>query len=542
MLRGHLRIGALSVCALFNSQTAATEESIVAYEIRPKQLEEHCRLDVTMIFDGNDDGVTRIQLLQGNYGTPRLWDSVTNIRAGVGVTIGEVDDDGRLDLTHEGSARISFAYTVDFTGADGSYRPSVGSDHFHFLGPQWMARVIGEEEIEQTFRFTFLDVPAGWRVFGSFGVGPGPHEMESSWDALIPTVLGGGRMAVDPFTLAGRPVVTYVQGDFEVGAAVLFDSVQRIVSYQRQFFDDPDHELLVVTLVERDRRAAGTSIVNAMVCFADPDYTAARIQRLLAHEMFHQWLPRRGAVEPGDWSDRFEWIDEGFTEYFARRLMLDQHLIDTEAYVELFNSDLEELAKNPYRDLPNEGILQVVRDGEFTPTHFRLPYLRGALVALNWNSDILGASNGARSLNDFMRDFMTAAMDAGGKLPQNDFHALLAEYHVDSREDMEAWIDNAAPIKPRADAMGPEWRLEQISIPDPGFRRRTSVNRRALSGVREDGPAYAAGLRNGMRLVSLTDHLDGLGAVVVVVEDDGTTHEVVYEPVSRIDVWQFRQK
>jgi predicted metalloprotease with PDZ domain len=476
------------------------------------------------------------------YGTPRLYEFVHDIVVSDGVEMKEGERPTLRVLTHEPGAEITFSYTMAFDPAERpncAFRPSVGPAHFHFLGPQWLARIEGEDDRIHDFTFRFADVPEDWQVFASFGVGVGPHHMRASWDDLITTVLGGGDYRHDAFDVHGRPVHTFVYGPFRADDQEVFDSVRKIVTFQRDFFEDYEHDLLVVTLTTRPRLAAGTSVRNAMICYADATRPLSEIQLLLAHEMFHQWLPGQGEIDPGDFSERFDWFNEGFTEYFARRLLLDQGLTDIDRYVAYFNRDLRELARNPYREMTMDDIRGVHEREEFTGKHYRLSYLRGALVALDWNARMVEASDGQRSLIDCMRQFMERAQAEGGKLASDRFHQLLDEYGIDSRDDIERWFNRAEPIEPAAHTFGPAYELKILAVPDPAFDRETAERRGTLSSVDPDGPAYAAGLRNGMPFLSLVDEPDGDGSIIVTVRVDDQQREYRYQPASRDPIPQF---
>jgi len=536
----------VSICihALFASHVLGQAQvpSPVSYEICPEPGPPRVRLVVAMTFRGSENGKTKIQLPSDYYGTSRLHEFVSNLEVSEGASISKDRNPATRTITHDPRAQVTFRYTMAFdpeARPKAAYRPSVGADHFHFLGPQWMARVSGEAEVEREFTFRFKSVPRDWIVFGSFGVGAGPHTMHASWDGLISTVLGGGRYAQDRFAVRDRPVFTFTHGPFAVGTEALFRSVRKIVAYQRDLFRDYGQKHFIVTLTARPRFAAGTSIENAMICYVDPQNELAPILRLLAHEMFHQWLPNKGRVDPGDFEERFDWFDEGFTEYCARRLLLDQGLITRGQYVEMFNHDLSELARNPHRSMTNEGLRAVRQRGKFTNIHYRLSYLRGALIALDWNFRIVEASKGDRSLVGFMQEFMRRAVASGGVLPVAEFQALLEKQGVRAREDIQRWIERAEPIRPASGAMGAAHTLRDVALPEPGFDWATSKRRGSLVRVARKGPAYRAGLRNGMTFISLRDTQDAAGSVTVTVRTGGTEREVTFVPAARMRCPQY---
>lgn len=450
---------ALVLSILLSAAPAQDAAPAVRYVVRPQVGPERVRLVVTMTARGSKAGRTTLLLPRDRYGTARLHEFVHDVGASAGAELRPTDDPSSRILVHTPGAEFTVRYTIDFDpelrkGA--AYRPSVGRDHFHFLGPQWQMRIDGEEKLERDFHLAFEDVPRDWVVFSSFGAGPGPHRLHASWRTLTTTVLGGGgSYRHDTFTLEGRPVHTYVGAGFKVGDEVLARSIREVVVHQRDFFADHDHDVLVVTLTPRARISAGTSITNAFICYTNPENELARILRLVAHEMFHQWLPGRGRLETDGYAARYNWFDEGFTEYFARRLIRDRGILTGEAYVALFNEDMKELDRNEHNALTNEELRVVREEGRFTNRHFRLSYLRGALVALDWNARIVAASGGRRSLDDTMRSFMEAARAAGGTLPVSKLHALLAADGIDAAADIERWIEKAEPIRPASGAFGP---------------------------------------------------------------------------------------
>lgn len=521
--------------ALANEPTATP----IHFTITPKTSDGRAALHITMTLTGSAEGITTLHLPDDYYGTPRLHEFVRDIEVSGGSLLPIVQPALRR-VSHHPRATIHFRYTIAFDPSqrEGSaYRPSVGPSHFHFLGPQWMARIDGENDLSRDFTLTFRDLPEGWTAFSSFGVGEGPHGVTAPWSDLVTTVLGGGEYASDTFEASGASVHTFIREPFEVGTAALFEAIRKIVRHQREFFGGEHRELLVVTLTPRDGLLAGTSIRNAMICYASPGSMRTRLANLLAHEMFHQWLPNRGQVDPGSFEESFDWMNEGFTEYFGRRLLLEQGLMDGDEYRGFFNRDLRELGRNPHRGMKEEELERVHREGSFTNVHYRLSYLRGALIALDWDTRI--CARGDRSLGDALREIVEQATESGGELPEASFHALMATYGVDSQADIARWIERGEPIVPDASAFGPDFERREVSIAESGFRRETSERRGSIVGLDEDGPAWAAGLRSGMELISIEDEGERL---TVTVRIDGEAVSFRYAPKSRSDAWQYLPK
>lgn len=527
--------------------------SPVAYGIRAVEGEGPLALDIEMRFRGSDTGETSILLPIDRYGTPDLDEFVVEFEAHDGSDDGVDIEPGRRRaarrILHEPGADLSLRYRLAYDPTahpHSAYRPDVGRDHFHFLGPQWMVRLDGEEAgaVERDFEIRFEDWPEDWAAFSSSGFGTEPHRTRASFDDLIPAVLGGGTYETDSFEIDGDWIHTAVREPIDVGSEELFRTVKSIVEYQRENFGSRGLGDFVVTLTPREGIRAGTSIRNAMICYLASTSSLQDIQILLAHEMFHQWLPVHAQVEPDDFAARFDWFDEGFTEYFARRLLLDQGLLELEEVIALFNRDLRELHRNPHVAMTNEELGEVHRNRTFTNIHYRLSYLRGALIALDWDARIRAHSGGERSLVDFMSGFIGEGLDRDGSVPVERFHGLLEAEGVDSRRDVARWIERAEVIRPDGTAFGSGHALRLSQLPELGFSREVSERHGLILGLKESGPAHAAGIRSRMPLhwidavfESNRVHL-GLGGF----EEDPTARTLTLVPSSWEEIYQYRRK
>jgi hypothetical protein len=72
--------------------------------------------------------------------------------------------------------------------------------------------------------------------------------------------------------------------------------IRRIVTLERDWFRDYDQPFYHVTILPRGGIIAGTANDNFFVCFAKHDISREELYVLLAHEMFHTWLPNRLSI------------------------------------------------------------------------------------------------------------------------------------------------------------------------------------------------------------------------------------------------------
>jgi predicted metalloprotease with PDZ domain len=262
---------------------------------------------------------------------------------------------------------------------------------------------------------------------------------------------------------------------------------------------------------------AGTAVKNQFVCFVRPTVSEHALNILLAHEMFHDWLPNRLDVQiaDGDYRFRHEWFTEGFPTYFAKRILLDAGLLSAEKFADMVNEEIRELADNPESRATYSTLAAAMRDKRFTSEHKELAYNRGALIALNWESQ-LQRTTSERDLSGLVRELFKFAAARNAKITEEELFDFARKYGLDGRGDFERHIIRGQPIELNADVsrlLGKRFNWVEIDFPsfDPGFDLTDTRQTRIVTGVRADGPAFRAGLRNGMELVNLRNSRRGVG-------------------------------
>ena len=448
----------LSACAVFAPQ----EPPDVSFEIQPIPREDRTDLRVTVSFVGDDAQSTRLALPEDRYGTPDMFRNVVDIDV-EGATLSSRSEDGPgVVLVHEPGSEIRFTYLIslDPKSIEGlAFAPSLGPEHFHFFGSQWML-TFPDRSDDLTFRFGFKDVPEGWPVFSNFGTGAGPWELEAN-QSQVPGFIAGG----DYVNSAGDGVDVHIQGVFE-NPETIARSVQEIVSGQRRFFDDFSQPFYVVSISARENISAGNALENSFICLTRPTSSQTSLENLIAHEAFHYWLPGKAKIvaETPTHADeyRFDWFAEGFAEYCGRRTLLESGRVTREEYAGFFNADLRELARNPMRAATLTEVARAIDEDAYTNRQERLNYVRGPLMALAWEWE-LEREGGETSVLSMVRAFVREGEKNGGHVTEAAFFAMFAEVGVDALSDYQSFIvDGETPVPP-ADALGPGFELEPIT-------------------------------------------------------------------------------
>lgn len=130
----------------------------------------------------------------------------------------------------------------------------------------------------------------------------------------------------------------------------------------------------------------GRNVVLLMGREAPRDALLARLRVVLAHELFHLWVPNSLALD-GD----YDWFFEGFTLYQAMLTALQLRYIS-------FNDYLDTLARvyDSYRSSPERDKLSLIEASERRWTTSSLVYDKGMLVAFIYDL-MLRQSRGNRA-------------------------------------------------------------------------------------------------------------------------------------------------
>ncbi len=546
---GTWRAFAFAAVVVFSSQTltAAPQEDAdsavrIVYQVRPVPRDDRTDLEIEVAWNTGSAEATEIRLIADNYGVQDLHRYITSIK-GVRGTHAERSEDGSTCVVtpnDDGQATLAYTISYDPVELDGyAFGPIVTANNFHVAGCQWMLRIQPNDEIHE-LEINVVDVPEGWNLYSTLAADPRQAmEVEANFDNLISSTLGGGSQTRKVYDINGNPLSVFVQEGFELPAEEIADAAAKIVRIQRDWFNDHDQPFYNITVLKRSSILAGTSVPNMFVCFvgerSDPDGLLA----LFSHEMFHYWLPNKCEIDlpPGVRGFKHEWFSEGFTEYFSRRILLEAGLISQREFVEQFNRDLRDLVDNPSRLDTFADLVRRAEQGQFSSPQKKLAYARGAVIALNWETQLRNAGH-ERGLRGFISDFVAFAQEQGGEVSEQQFLDFGANYGLDVAGVVQANIVHGEEIRVRPGAFGEEFPLRDTTMPlfEPGFDVQASRAANKVTGVIEEGPAYVAGLRNGMEIVTIRNTARFSNAwypdrpIEVTVLLDGQEREIQFLP------------
>jgi len=393
-----------------------------------------------------------------------------------------------------------------------------------------------------------LPVTLQWKGYAraacSFGEGLGPIRSGVPLGPFRHATFLAGELDVAHRAIHGQPVTVAAAGAYWTGgAAEVADLAVPILEAERDFFADHTQPRFLITLIpnglpdERSLSLGGTGLTDSFATFLQPllDLRPAGPHRralvtLIAHEYLHRWngeVIARAAPE-----ELVYWFTEGFTDFFARRILLRHGMLTPAQWLEVTNEACCRYQQSPVQNAPAERIRA---DFWKDPDVQQLPYLRGAVVAALVDAEIRATSHGARSLDDLMRD-LVAAGRRGEKITNASLVATVARFTgAPFAARIRAIVEDGATAELPATLHEPEpvARREQVHTfaYDLGFDRERTFALHRATGVRARTAAYGAGLREGQELAGWSiDGTDLDREVELSVREGGRVRTLRYLP------------
>jgi hypothetical protein len=264
----------------------------------------------------------------------------------------------------------------------------------------------------------------------------------------------------------------------------------------------------------------------------DPYDAALRLS--VAHELVHAWIGERiwvGDPSPGQEASSY-WFHEGVTRWVAREQLARSALLSSDEYAAEVNRLLAIVTTSRHG---NRTMAELVVD-RTTPGVVPLLVARGALFATAVDARIREASRGARSFDDVLRALAVRSGERRGPLPGDAVGELLtAELGAGrARTELEDFVLVGRKKRLPDTALGPCFEVSEVAyeIYEPGFDVAGSRAAHVIAGVEPQGPAAAAGLRNGDGLTTAEVPERADQTATVEVAREGRPLRITYRPSS----------
>jgi predicted metalloprotease with PDZ domain len=542
----HFRIlGVLSISAALAMPAAAQSPDSVHYAVAPvMEGGALTGLAVEIRFTGDEDGETGLLLPREWAGSDSLWRHLEEIEVR-GATSVRTDVPESRVIAHAPGAPLVVRYRVrsPYAGDPGfGYHkawPLVRPDWFFFHGEGVFAAP--QERMEAPARLAWGAFPEGWKVVSDLdhlrtGARPG-----TVTDVVESAAIGAPDLAVVERTVDGAPLRVGMRGAWDFSPDAFADAVAAVVNAENRLWGDPGRPF-VVTLTPLGGEGPGLSYTgtnrgDAFSVASTPGFALGEAARFLAHEYMHTWIARDLGGFPAADEISMYWFSEGFTDFYAPRALLRAGLWTPADFAAELNATLLRNASSPVRlATAPEVSARFWTD----PDVQKLPYDRGHLLAALLDYRVRRASAGRMDMDDVMQETRALArrrVNAPTPADASELFTvtLMNRFGVDPLGALALHLDGGEPVVLPADLYGACATVRTIEQPvftrgfDPAATSRAG---NVVAGVDPAGPAYAAGLRDGMRLLRRESGAIGDASVELAyrVDDGGTERVIRYLP------------
>jgi predicted metalloprotease with PDZ domain len=435
------------------------------------------RLDVEMRLQGDADGETEMRLPRQWAGEDGLWRNLRDVRVEGAASVREPEPAVRI-VSHAPRAPLTLRYAVvdpreaepgtQFSKATPVVRPG----WFFFHGEGVFAEPSDSEG--RPARFAWGPMPPGWRAASDLDhLGP---RAGAVGDVIESVALGGPDLTVVTQDVGGAPMRVAIRGQgWRFPVQAFGEMTARIFVAEAAFWGDRGRPYTVVVAPLQvtnpsNRSSYGTGRTDAFSVAATLNVELSQQPFFLAHELLHTWNARElGGLAAGDEALGY-WFSEGFTDFYAARLLLRSGVGSLEEFVAAQNRLLRQYAASPARTATNAEILQGFWKERALE---QLPYQRGALLAAVIDHRLRSRSSIRMSLDDVMLEQRrrAAANDrAGVKLPAAAlFPVVMREYaRWDVSELLTRHVERGEPIELPRDLYAPCARIDTVTQEEGG--------------------------------------------------------------------------
>ena len=518
-------------------------------------------LVVSLDFIGDDDGETEIVLgtIWADELTP--WSRFKNIElSSRGETLEFNHEDGKLSVAHAANVPLKLTYKLlEQDGRQGSindasffHAPVLKKDVFHLIGFSSLAIPLVEERNTAGQRAALVKLnwhlPDNWQSSESF---ESKAQSPIAFDNLFRTAFTAGEFEALSRAIGQKKLKVISTGSWSFSEKQLADKLSFILTAMNESWGDRpvDYHVSLLPLAPTNNMSGftGSALNHAFVASGTENIELDFLTKFLTHEITHDWIPLRLGHFPNCKDDNTNcaasiyWFSEGFTDFYSLWLLKEYEIITHDNFVKQTNENLITYFLSPARNVTNKNIQE---DFWNDPDVERQPYLRGFLLAMNWNYDIFTKSEGTLDMTDALKALKDKARHNNGILVELTLEYLTSHFNewtgLDIASQVETHIINGNTIIPNTNALGECFKTQSkpIYIYSLGFDVEASLGTGIFSGVDKDHNSYRAGLRDGMEF---TEKVKGGGGdttqpIVLKVKDNNTLRNISYLPIGEKNV------
>lgn len=522
----------------------APPKATISYELAPEMQDGTITaLDVTIRLRADRTGTTTLDWVDSWAGEHKLGQWARDIQIEGATSVAPAPHGGRIVRSAPHAPlvmryRVVSAYAADPTVDDSEQaRPVVRPGWFYSVGEVLYAHPVGRDDAPARFTWTGPQ-EIGFASDTEHATGLRGHARTVD-DILESIAIGGRDLSVATVALNGAPVRVAHIGSFGFDIHAFERTAQQVVAVERDFWRETSAGPFLITAIPLTPKPGrmsygGTGRSDAFATWIDRNAELPGLTWLLAHEYFHSWNARQLGRFPEKEAEAY-WMSEGFTDFYARRLMLRAGLWSPEKFAADWNEMLRAYAGSSARNTGNAEAAAKFWSGDYDAE--KIPYQRGAMLAALWDRQL--QARGSGNLDTVLRAQRDRTRTASKKPDLTTaFVAEIGRAGLDVRPDIDRYLTMGQPLLLPENAFGNCARLVTADV--PAFERgwnseATEKADNVFVGVDPASNAYAAGLRNGMKFLRRVSGEPGNSAAdyVLEVQDGPNKRSLTFRPAGR---------
>ncbi len=335
-----------------------------------------------------------------------------------------------------------------------AYTALLNKKYIHFLGETFFITPDWDSSEEYNIQIFWNKMPQNWNLANSFGINQKFQTVKIPLWKFKNALFVGGDFRILRRMVYNNPVYVAIKGKWSFTDAQFCDLVQQIRREQTDFWSDSNNPFLLITLLPilgSDNQIGIVRYNSYSICLSKERQIDFKLKMLVANKSFRYWLG--GKIKARGPEVLLYWFIEGFSEFYARLILLRSNQITFDEYLEDYNEVLEEYAKSPYQNVKNE----VMEENYWTDNDFnRLPILRGDIIAHNLNSAIISNTDQAKCLDDLMLEIFKRSKSESFFVSSGSLYNLIRFYAGEQTlSDITKSLNSGVPLKIYSNALGP---------------------------------------------------------------------------------------
>ncbi len=395
------RVSATAQCGPFPKSG-----TFLSYAVEPKPAVDSLTLEISVSFRLSGSKATELILpfeWEGQKGLDGVIRDLQVVSPGSTLLPAKQTWRRRLEFNPGQTVQLRYSVVKDCSGKIDSssyFRVLLHPSYFQVAGRNFLVYPDLPEDEKLPICVEWRNLPQGWKAVDSLTGDSPRQDVTAKLIKLTNGLFAGGDLRITKINVQAKPVSVATRGTWEFSDDSFADLVQRVLAAERRFWQDNDFPNYLITVLPSDDTPGSFGAAaledSFMLLIGESAHLDFALKFALAHEMFHSW----NAAKLGEVHEEVPfWFIEGFTDYYARLLLLRSGLITQAEY----NDDV----RRNYQEYRLSRVLHVagkqMESKFFDDTDMqRMAYLRGDFLAMRWDQAIRQGSGGKQTLDDAM--------------------------------------------------------------------------------------------------------------------------------------------